>query len=233
VCPIKATDKDASPTPNLSPTATGALCGPADSELPLSDYRTQPLAQIQQARPNISTEELYDVLEKSRNQLDTIFAQLIDRDRERSASASSASQRSSSSKRSREEDDESDRASKRALRRISLRNRTATFVETTSPASSSHGTKISFQIRIDTPPNTPRTQSFPETPDTEQQNGSEPGHEDSKDKAASQEEGESPSKEEVTPSVDSQAKEETAISAGQVEKVKGGKGRTKARARNA
>lgn len=41
--------------------------------------------------------------------------------------------------------------SKRAVRRISLRNKTSAFVTSTAPASSSHGTEICFKIRIDTP----------------------------------------------------------------------------------
>lgn len=143
-----------------SSTPATLLCGPADKPLPLSDYSTQPLNQIQQARLSLSTEELYSFLEKSRNQLDTIFGQIINTDRERSSSASASSQRSSSSKRSRDDDDDEEvdadnRASKRAMRRISLRNKTHAFVTYITPASSQRGTEVSFKIRVDTPPGTP------------------------------------------------------------------------------
>jgi hypothetical protein len=132
------------------------LCQPAGKALPLAGYSTEPLSIIQQARPTVSAEELHTFLECSRIHLETIFAQVINTDRERSSSTSSASQRSSSSKRSREDDDEeSDRASKRALRRISLRNKTSAFVTSIVPPSSPHGTEICFKIRFDTPPGTP------------------------------------------------------------------------------
>jgi hypothetical protein len=139
----------------------------ADTPLSLSEYSQEPLGQIQQARPSLSTEEIYTFLEKSRNQLDTIFGQILNTDRERSSSSSSSSQRSSSSsKRSREEEeaneeDPESRASKRAMRRISLRNKTHTFVTHVTPGTSSKGTKISFTLRADTPPGTPLVSQIP------------------------------------------------------------------------
>jgi hypothetical protein len=138
-----------------------------NTPLSLSEYSQEPLSRIQQARPSLSTEEIYTFLEKSRNQLDTIFGQILNTDRERSSSASSSSQRSSSSsKRSREEEeaneeDPESRASKRAMRRISLRNNTHAFMTNVTPGTSSKGTEISFTLRVDTPPGTPLVSQIP------------------------------------------------------------------------
>lgn len=151
---VERADNNSPQSPNPTST-TSSLSDPADRTISLSEYSAEPLSQLQQARPSLSAEELHEFLEKSRNQLDATFAQIINTDRERSSSVSSASRRSSSSKRSREDDEESDRVAKRQVRRISLRNRTRAFVSYTTPASSLRGTEISFNIRIDTPPSTP------------------------------------------------------------------------------
>ena len=204
--------------------------------------------QIQQARPSLSAEELYSFLEKSRNQLDTIFGQIINMDRERSSSASASSQRSSSSKRSRdddvgdgeEEEDSDNRASKRAMRRISLRNKTHAFVTYITPASSQRGTKISFKIRVDTPPGTPVADQEPEKGTAEKGKGGSDGEENDNECAkdgGEEQEGPAASNldgEEVPDTTGKSSKTETEEKAAVSGKPKGGsRGRAKTRARNA
>lgn len=155
VRPVKAAPASTPFTASSASTMKGALGGPAAKHLSLDEYGVDPLKEIQDARPQLSQRELHAFLEASRNQLDQTFADMINADRERSSSASSASRQSSSSKRSREDEEDDERAPKRALRRISLRNKTRAFVTCSVPASSSKGTEISFNIRVDTPPGTP------------------------------------------------------------------------------
>ncbi|ERF75031.1 hypothetical protein EPUS_06164 [Endocarpon pusillum Z07020] len=243
VRPIKSASPAAS---HPSSTPATPLCGPADKPLSLPEYSTEPLNQIQQARPNLSAEELYSFLEKSRNQLDTIFGQIINTDRERSSSASASSQRSSSSKRSRddngdgEEEDSDNRASKRAMRRISLRNKTHAFVTYITPASSQRGTEISFKIRVDTPPGTPTENPEPEKGAAEKGKGGSDGEKNDNECAkegGEEREGPTVSKsdeENVPDTTDKSPKTETEEKAAVSGKPKGGsRGRAKTRARNA
>lgn len=197
----------------------------------------QPFNQLQQARPSLSSDEIHDFLEKSRKQLDTTFAQIINTDRERSSSASSASRRSSSSKRSREDDDDSDRASKRALRRISLRNKTRAFVTYVKPASSSKGTEISFNIRVDTPPSSPTEGQGPKN-DTqkEKEEGEEKdmGEKKAPEGEEHDEEGKSLGEEVEVPDTRGKSAEGDGVDeAVPPAKPRGGRGKVKSRSKNA
>jgi hypothetical protein len=168
VRPIQPAATSELPASNLTSTTSELpLVRAVDTPLFLSEHSQEPLSQTQQAHSSFSIEEIYTFLKESRNQLDTIFGQILNTDRERSSSASSSSQRSSSSsKRSREEEggDEEDpesTASKRAMRRITLRNKTHSFVTNVTPGSSSAGTEISFMVRVDTPPAAPLLSQIP------------------------------------------------------------------------
>ena len=116
-----------------------------ETRQPYQDTNVQRIEALQRAMPSIPPEEIHAFLEKGRRDLDASFQQLLFRNRARSSSRSS-SQRSSSSKRSLDEDGEPRRASKRADRRISLRNRTVALV-----SSLDRGAEVSFRIRVESP----------------------------------------------------------------------------------
>jgi hypothetical protein len=230
VRPVMVPKPLSSPTTTTTSTDATPLCSPSDTALPLSSYNCDPLNLLQTARPNLSHEELHTFLEQSRASLDATFSAMINRDRERSSSASSTSRRSSSSKRSREEDDDdtvdTERKTKRALRRISLRNKAITSVRATMPANREKGTEIMFRVRIDTPPSTPTQAELPGkagvVEEKKKKSEVEDGKEGNGEKKSDSNESEEPEKEK-------EAGEKPAVAS----KPQRGRGRMKSRAKNA
>ena len=113
----------------------------------------EPFDQLSKACPNITRSELVELVDDCKESLESKFAEIIERNRERSISRSEL-RRSESPKRSRDDDDEEDDASERQAKRpargIDLENRARVLLSVSDSATSSTGTGMSFHVRLDT-----------------------------------------------------------------------------------